>query len=130
MNLDKLYQILRETTFQIRKVEEIEDDQEIEKVDCHFITVGVNKIKAEAYKDKLVAILKTYPRPERLAAGPSYIEVGGEIGDQGTAFQLFALGKVLGIWDVITPAKLGITGPEADQMAGMGLVMISGFKAA
>ena len=83
-----------------------------------------------ALYDELIAILKTYPQPERLAGGPSYIEVGGEIGDQGAAFQLFALGKVLGLWDIITPEKLGITGPEANQMAGMGFVMMSGFKAA
>lgn len=166
MNLERLYQILRETTAQLRKGEEIEGDSQlvdavknfkegdnldnlpggsvhiyamphesqakdnIEKVDCHFITVGVNKAKAEQYKDELIGILKTYPQPERLADGPSYIEVGGEIGDQGAAFQLFALGKVLGLWDIITPARLGITGPEADRMAGMGFVMISGFRAA
>ena len=102
----------------------------IEKVDCHFIVVGVDKSKAEERKNELIAILKTYPQPERLAGGPSYIEVGGEIGDQGAAFQLFALGKVLGLWDIITPEKLGFTGPEADQMAGRGFVMMSGFRAA
>ncbi|MBU6431427.1 MAG: hypothetical protein KGJ58_04075 [Patescibacteria group bacterium] len=164
MKLGRLCQILRETTAQLRKGEEIEGDPKlvdavnfkegdnldklpggshiyamphesqakdgIEKVDLHFIVVGVDKAKAEQYKDELVAILKTYPQPERLAGGLSYIEVGGEIGDQGAVFQLFALGKVLGLWDVITPEKLGITGPEANQMAGMGFVMMSGFKAA
>ena len=166
MNLDRLYQILRETTAQLRKGEEIEGDPKlvdavknfkegdnidkfpggsvhiyamphesqveggIEKVDLHFIVVGVDKAKAEQYKDELVGILKTYPQPERLAGGPSYIEVGGEIGDQGAAFQLFALGKVLGLWDIITPEKLGFTGAEAAQMAGTGFVMMSGFKTA
>ncbi|OGN21397.1 MAG: hypothetical protein A2915_00975 [Candidatus Yanofskybacteria bacterium RIFCSPLOWO2_01_FULL_41_34] len=166
MNLDRLYQILRETTVQLRKGEEVEGDPKlvdavknfkegddidklpggsihiyamphesqakngIEKVDLHFIVVGVDKAKAEQIKDELVAILKTYPQPERLAGGPSYIEVGGEIGDQGAAFQLFALGKVLGLWDIITPEKLGFTGPEASQMAGSGFVMMSGFRAA
>jgi hypothetical protein len=166
MNLERLYQILQETTVQLRKGEEVEGDPElvqavkdfkegddidklpggsvhiyamphesqaksdIERVDLHFIVVGVDKAKAEQIKDELVAIMKTYPQPERLAGGPSYIEVGGEIGDQGAAFQLFALGKVLGLWDVITPEKLGITGAEASEMAGKGLVMMSGFKAA
>ncbi len=166
MNLKRLYEILRATTVQLRKGEEIEGDPElvkavknlkegddasklpggsvhiyamphesqvkssIEKVDCHFITVGVDKAKAEQYKDELIAILKTYPQPERLAGGPSYIEVGAVIGDQGAAFMLFALGKVLGLWDVITPEKLGITGPPADQLAGSGLVMMSGFNPA
>ncbi len=149
MNLDRLYQILRETTAQLRKGEEIDklpggsmhiyamphesqakNGIEIEKVDLHFIIVGVDKAKSEQYKDELIAILKTYPQPERLASGLSYIEVGGEIGDQGAAFQLFALGKVLGLWDIITPEKLGFTGSEAAQMAGSGFVMMSGFKAA
>ncbi|MDP3725632.1 MAG: hypothetical protein Q8R36_00365 [bacterium] len=172
MNLDRLRQILRETTAQLRKGEEIEGDPElanavknfkegddvsnlpggsvhiyamphesqakngIEKVDCHFITVGVDKAKAETHRAELVAILNEWPSEAwggtvpKLEEGPSYIHVGGVIGDQGAAFQLFALGKVLGLWDIITPATLGITGLEADQMAGSGLVMTSGFKAA
>ena len=172
MNLDRLRQILRETTVQLRKGAEIEGDPElvdavrnfregddigkipggsvhiyampheseakngIEKVDCHFITVGVDKAKAEAHKEELVGILKDWPSEAwgnhipKLEEGPSYIHVGGAIGDQGAAFQLFALGMVLGFWDIITPAKLGITGDRADQIAGRGLVMISGFKAA
>ncbi len=106
----------------------------IEKVDCHFITVGVDKAKAEAHKAELVAILKEWPSEAwgspvpKLEEGPSYIHVGGVIGDQGAAFQLFALGKVLGLWDIVTPAKFGITGPEASQMAGNGFVMMSGFR--
>ena len=73
-------------------------------------------------------ILRGYPEPERLAGGPSYIEIGGVLGDQQEAFLLFALGKVLGLWSVITPATLGFEGPEADQLAGAGMVNMSGFK--
>lgn len=150
MNLDRLYHILHDTTVQLRKGAEVEErrvgnvqvtevyampheaqaENSIEKVDCHFIVVGVDKAKAKQYKNELIAILKTYPQPGRLAGGPSYIEVGAEIGDQGAAFQLFALGQVLGLWKVITPEKLNFTGPEAHQMAGLGFVMISGFKTA
>lgn len=103
---------------------------ELIKVDMEFLTIGVDKMKAESHKAELVEILKTYPRPDRLAGGLSYIEVGAEIGDQGAAFQLFAFGKVLGLWDVITPAAMGFTGEEARQMAGQGFVMMSGFRAA
>lgn len=163
MNIARLYEILRETTGQFRKGEEVEGDPElvgaikegrdlskisggsvhiyamphesqaiegIVKVDLHFIIVGVDKVKAELHKEELIAILKTYPEQERLAGGPSYIEMGGEIGDQGATLQLFALGKVLGLWDVITPEKLGITGQEASELAGRGFVMIDGFDAA
>ncbi len=101
----------------------------IEKVDCEFVVIGVDKAKAEERRGELMEILNSYPQPERLAGGPSYIEVGAEIGDQVAAFQLFALGKALGLWSVITPATMGITGPEARQMAGSGFVMIGGYRA-
>lgn len=149
MNLERLYKILAETTAQLRKGEVVEDEvrdglnvrsiyampheseakPEVEKVDCEFLTIGVDKAAAQRHKAELIEILKTYPN-DRLAAGPSYIEVGGEIGDQGAAFQLFALGKVLGLWDVITPKTFGLAGEQARQAAGAGYIMISGFKAA
>lgn len=150
MDLNKLYDILSETTTQLRKgpavterdagslhVTEIynmphEDDVVdgfVEKVDCFFLTIGVRKKEAEARKAELIDILNTYPEPERLAGGPSYIEVGAVIGDQGAAFSLFALGKVLGLWSIITPTTLGIKDSEkARQLAGGGMILISGYK--
>ena len=148
MNTQRLHEILMETTVPFRKgsigtgrveggvqVMEVYDmphqDAAVDgivKVDGHFIVVGVNKEKAEAARDEVVEILRDYPEPERLAGGPSYIEIGGVLGDQQEAFLLFALGKVLGLWSVITPATLGFSGPEADQLAGAGMVNMSGFK--
>ena len=148
MKVDRLYHILGETTVQLRKGEEVEEHQEgnlkvtevyampheseaeaeLQKVDCIFLIIGVNKQKAEQYREELIGILKEYPEPERLAGGPSYIEVGGMLGDQGAAFQLFALGEVLGLWKVITGKMLGMDDETARQMAGSGMVMISGFK--
>jgi len=98
-------------------------------VDLEFIKIGVDRAKAEVRKAELIDILRHYPDPDRLAGGPSYIEVGAEIGSQTGAFQLFALGKALGLWDVITPASMGITGPMARDLAGSGFVMITGFAA-
>lgn len=161
MNLKRLYEILNETTIQLRKGEVFEGTPElvaqakandgkpltgggvleiydmphiseavpnIDKVDLEFIVIGIDKTAAERHKTELIEILKTYPHPERLAGGPSYIEVGGEIGDQGAAFQLFALGKVLRLWDVITPATMGLTGDDALRAAGNGFIMITGFS--
>lgn len=99
-----------------------------EKVDVEFLVIGVDKTAAERHRDELITILKTYPEQARLAKGPSYIEVGAIIGDQGAAFQLFALGHALGFWKVLTPAVFGITGDEARTMAGNGFVLISGLK--
>jgi len=152
VDLDKLYKILNDTTVQLRKGDEVIRHEpnnglavteifamphehepcvdHLERVDMEFLTIGVDRSEAQKRKSELVEILNTYPQPDRLAGGPSYIEVGAEIGDQGAAFQLFALGKVLGLWDVITPASLGIKGEQARQMAGRGMIMMSGFKAA
>lgn len=146
MNLDALYAILGDTTIQLRKGPSVKQDgiathiylmphvneaaDGLEAVDLEFIVVGVDKAKAEARRVDLISILDSYPAPDRLAGGPSYIEVGGEIGSQGAAFQLFALGHVLGLWTVITPATLGMTGDEARRMAGMGMIMISGYRPA
>jgi len=162
MDLNKLYEILQETTIQLRKGEIVHGDkhlvdainegrrldeqaggvvtidnmphvseakQSLEKVDMEFLVVGVDKAHAEQRKSELIEIIKSYPHPDRLAGGPSYIEVGAEIGDQGAAFQLFALGHVLGLWKVITPATMGIHGDDALKMAGSGFIMITGFMA-
>jgi hypothetical protein len=102
---------------------------DIEKRDVHFFVVAVDKAKAEQYRPSLIEWLTNYPEPERLAGGPSYIEIGARVGSQEAALRLFALGDVLGLWKLITPERLGITGPEADALAGNGLVMISGWKA-
>lgn len=154
MDTKRLYEILDETTTQLRKGEEIEERKEdgvhvvevyampheseakdgIEKVDCHFIVVGVDKAKAKKIKEELVGILADWPLEAwgapvpKLQDGPSYIHAGGAIGDQGKAFQLFALGQVLGFWKVITPESLGITGDQANQLAGSGFVMIEGYR--
>lgn len=166
MDLKKLYEILNETTIQLRKGEVIhgtpelvdaiksaetpedfgklpggvmsfdmmphadEAKPDLEKIDLHFLTIGVDKQKAEQRRAELVEILKTYPNPDELAGGPSYIAVGAAIGDQGAAFQLFALGQALNLWDVITPKKLGLEGALADQAAGVGYIMCTGYRAA
>lgn len=148
MNTNRLYEILSKCTCQLRKGEEVvehtepsglrvkeifamphesEARPEIEKIDMVFLTVGVGKAEAEKHRAELLTILKDYPR---LKDGPSYIEVGAEIGDQGAAFQLFALGKVLGFWDIITPKTFGMEGPEAMEAAGRGYIMVSGLREA
>lgn len=100
----------------------------IERVDVVFEVIGVDLTVAEKHRADLIAILNNYPQPECLAVGPTYIEVGGVIGSQSAAFQLFALGKALGLWSLITPATMGFEGEEARQMAGNGFIMITGYQ--
>lgn len=159
-DIDKLYNILKECTVQLRKGEIVHGTPELVdainsgieakdlpggvvsidmmppieaaredliKVDCHFLVIGVDKAKAEQHRAELIEILNNWPGGS-LKEGPSYITVGGTIGDQGAAFQLFALGKALRLWSVITPATFGMVGPEADAAAGNGFVMISGYN--
>lgn len=56
----------------------------------------------------------------------SYLETGGDMGDQGIALTTMGLGAVLGVWNVLSPASLGFASddPLAQQMAGMGYVTI------
>jgi hypothetical protein len=148
MDFIKLYDLLAETTVQLRKgpmisgeqkpsvdvvhlylmPDESEAPESMVKVDLHFLTIGVDMEAAERGREDFLALLATYPDMDRIAGGPSYIEVGAVIGDQGAAFQMFALGSALGLWGVITPGTLGFTGEEANRMAGNGLILMSGYK--
>lgn len=148
MDLNRLNAILDETTREFRKgeIEEtrregsikvidvymmphISDiDSKLEKVDLIFVWIGVDKEAAEKRKADLIEILETYPEPKRLAGGPSYIEMGAVLGSQDAALRLFALGKVLGLWNVVSPATLGMDGDQARQLAGQGFIMMSGFQ--
>jgi len=148
MDVDKLWEILDATTTTFRKGEPIVAQEEggvavarvfdmphtsnapdeLLQVDCHFVIVGVDKVAAEGCRKELVALLDDYPQPTQLAGGPSYIEVGGVVGDQERALRLFALGEALELWTVVTPATLGVEGEMADVLAGQGMVMTSGYK--
>lgn len=89
-------------------------------VNVHFFWVS---LKGEASQDALRALLEAhYPDLERLRGGPSYIELGGVLGDQQVALRLIGLGDLVGLWRAITPRRLGASEEEASNLAGMGLV--------
>ena len=59
----------------------------------------------------------------------NYMELGGWFGDQGFAMQFMALGKILGLWEIMQPGMiLDVNNPEekalADRMAGAGMVSL------
>ena len=150
INLERLGEILAETTQQFRKTAPLteanhgplrvttidfnppvsEAREGLEMVDLVFLVVGVDKSRAQAHRAELFTLLSEWPDVEHpLSDGPSYIHVGGILGDQGAAFQLFAIGKVLGFWGLITPATFHVDDPgEAEMMAGRGYIMIDGFR--
>lgn len=113
----------------LEELRENNGDKDFYIADCHFIQVAVDKAKAEELREEFEAWVEEYPHPEHFKNGTSYITVGANIGDQQAAFELFALGEALGMWDIMTPQSvLGITGNLADKMAGNGLIGVSGYK--
>jgi len=56
----------------------------------------------------------------------SYLDIGRWIGDQGIGMLLMALGRILGLWDVMTPNSLPLPKEMKDRMAGAGMISILG----
>lgn len=151
MNTQKLYDIVEDTTRVFKKGEDVEQRQvgnvdviklfgyehtskshfgdNFDKVDMIFVDVVVDRARAEQNRGALAEQFKSYPSPERLAGGPSYIELAPNLGmEQEGALRLMALGKTLGIWDIMSAKTLGADDAAAKQMAGQGFLMIAGYK--
>ena len=62
----------------------------------------------------------------------NYIEIGAWIGDQGLALMLMGLGKILGLWELITPKTLFgegfLTDEQIMQFAAGGFIHIEAKK--
>jgi hypothetical protein len=105
-------------------------------IDVHFFDVGFNVVAMSSWSPRrLFDYLVNNPIGEftnmvqaQWEGGPSYITIGGWIGSQELALRLLALGETHELWRVITPERLGITGADAERMAGNGLVMAAGFE--
>ena len=104
-------------------------------VDVHFIQVGFTERVAGVTATEFYRLIEESADGEfgtvtmdRLRQGPSYIELGAWLGSQELALCFLALGEHLGCWTVVTPATLGITGEDADRMAGAGFVMNGGVR--
>ena len=60
----------------------------------------------------------------------SYLECGANIGDQGMALMAFGLGKLLDVWELLTPNSIMPSLPDdlKQQMAGSGMITIRKVK--
>ncbi len=95
-------------------------------VDTGFFWVSAkNNPTAEELNALLLA---EYPGTDRLKDGPSYIEIGGVLGDQGLAIRLIGLGVLVKIWTSISPASLGIEGEAARNLLGRGCLFPVGWE--
>jgi hypothetical protein len=151
MDSERLYQMLEDSTEVFRKgaavqtiktgnVEVVEvfgyphtneapSGDEYEKVDLVFVDVLVNKEKAKGYAEDLKDILSEYPQPERLAGGPCYMELAPACGlEQEGALRLMALGKTLGLWEIMSGKIAGMDDEQTLELARSGFLMISGYK--
>lgn len=128
--LSELISYVREHTRIVGK-----DDEGPAVHDLHFIRVATDEAACD--HDRFVELVDrccgeragefgAFDR-ERLEGGPSYIEIGGWVGDQTMALRFMALGVAAEAWEIITPERLGIEGPDADRLAGGGFVMVSGY---
>lgn len=54
----------------------------------------------------------------------NYIEIGGDMGDQGIALMTMGLGSILGIWQLMTPKMLPLPDDLVQQMAERGMITI------
>lgn len=97
-------------------------------IDMVFFEVAV---KGEPDPAEMLRLVKESRNGEFCEMDPfdgeehSYIEVGGWIGDQGLALMFMGLGKLLGLWSVMTPKMLpGLPDDMVQMMAGSGMITI------
>lgn len=106
MNKERLYKILSEVTRinpRGERAVQAPGDSPFERVDVHFCTVDVYLALAQLYKDELEVFLKEHRK--KFFSGPNHVTFGAFIGDHALAFQLLAVGRVLGFWSLIIPPK-------------------------
>lgn len=101
--------------------------------DGHTVDLGFFKLAAKNNPDKDTFIrLSEEHHGEFTSCIPTdggehnYLELGGWIGDQGLAMQYMGLGVLLGVFNLISPAMLGIdrSDPLFMQMLGGGLLAV------
>jgi hypothetical protein len=104
-------------------------------IDCHFVYIGLTEALAELSHEEFYDLVLSAKNgifttidAGGWKRGPSYIEIGGWLGDQTLAFKFMACVEAHEMGEIVTPARLGITGPLADDLAGKGYVMITGLR--
>lgn len=92
-------------------------------VDIMFFSVANNS----AEKEKFLELVQE-EHPNWLdGVEHNYLKIGGDMGDQGIALQTMALGKLLGVWELLTPASIlpMLTRELQMELAGRGMIAIN-----
>lgn len=109
----------------IDRVDDPENKQpEGHTADLIFFKVGYNIHVDPPDKEEFVALVKEHFPHWLDGEEHSFIEIGADIGDQGAAMMTMGLGKLLGVWELLTPRSLGLPEDLAMTMAQQGLVTI------
>jgi hypothetical protein len=135
MDIARILQILNAChVHSLRKEEEPPEGFEVVEV---WPRMAVLVEAAREHGAEMIELLKEWPSESwghpvpPLGQELNYLVVGGVLDSQGRAFQLFAFGKVLGWWEILNPVTvLGLSwdDPMAGQLAGAGMIAISGYK--
>jgi hypothetical protein len=112
-----------------------EGEPGVEVVDV-WLDIAMRTDKVREFEPEMNELLKEWPKKIDGAEAPlggelSYLQVGSVLGDPQMAFMLFAFGKLLGWWTVMTPATmLGFSKDNAmaQDMAGMGFIAVNGYS--
>ncbi len=120
MNTGKLIKYTREHALRVSPDETPEENT----IDMIFFQVG-----ADVSSDKTTFLELVKEECPHWLDGEehNYLQTGGDMGDQGIALLTMALGGLLGVWQVLTPANMfGDTVPKEllEQMTGMGMISI------
>lgn len=99
-------------------------------VDVYLFTVEVPLAALAAFRDDFIELVRAHPWHAQFRSGINYVDAAGPDGFTGQAQALiaFALGQMLGLWQVVTPLLLGTPEPAAGQQARGGFITITGYK--
>ena len=100
---------------------------EAEQPTGHTVNLTFFKVAAMGADSKKFLSLVQQEYPDWLDGKEhSYLEVGGDMGDQGIALMTIGLGHLLGVWKALTPDTIMPFMPEdlKKKMAGQGFVSL------
>jgi len=122
---------------------EVNEDQQpaegSEVFNFFVVALALKTAKVHEHAQEMSELLKDWPSESwghpvpPLGEEISYLIAGAVLGDQRRAFMLFAFGKILDWWDVMDPhTMLGMEydDPQGRELAGMGMVAITDYRAA
>ena len=103
------------------------ENPEEKQPEGHTVDLTFFKVAAKGgYKDEFLSLVRA-EHPDWLDGKEhSYLQVGGDMGDQGIALMTIGLGHLLGAWKALSPeTMMPFLPPDLkQQMAGGGMVSL------